>query len=346
MAAITSALIGIALGLTQDRTRTYEDRSTDLILTYPESWKMEKQRYATVFQFPVQNENVIVRILKTDQRYPAEHWQSSVKMVEETNGNEVLEQWTEDLLGVPLLMTRYREQRGAVRSIVLVGLLYAKTPEKMSFRVIAPETVAQEAEQVWRNVLVSARTVSGKLPEREEPGSAAPVEVVPPGRERPTKSVTIGGNSAAEAGSAYKGPVRVTADADRGLFAYLPEGFTLDGTKLKPADGSWTLEMAYGVGDLESSKAGWLRQCSMGRTPLTTVERRHEPKPKVGAAGFTLMEMVRTGRVEETPSVQLVVLGWSGGLAYTAEFRGSADQWKTHEAAIRDVLGKFSVSSS
>ncbi len=345
MAAITTALIGIALGLSQERTKSYEDKSTDLILNYPASWKMDRQRYATVFEFPVNNERVVVRLLKTDQRYPAEHWQSSVKMIEETNGNEVLAQWTEDLLGVPLLMTRYREQKGAVRSIILVGLLYAKTPEKMSFRVIAPEPVAEQAEKTWRDVLLSARTVSGNLPEREVPGSADPVEVVPPTKERPTKSVKIEMNPAGTK-PAYRGPVRVNADVDRGLFAYLPEGVSLENGVLKPAVGDWSLQLAFAVGDLESTKTGWLRQCAVGRSNFTKIEKRTEPKPTLSEAGFLLTPMIRTGLVGEVDSVQYVVLGWSGGIAFTAEFRGTSEQWRDQQEAIRGVLSKVAVASS
>lgn len=348
MGLTTTVLASILLGMGQEgeKTKTFKDPATDLIFDYPQSWGMKTDKYATTFTFTVKNQSVLVRLLRTDQRYPAGHWQSSVKMVEETNKNEVLKQWEEELLGVPLLLTRYREQKGAVRSIVLVGLLYARTAEKMSFRLISPEPVADEAEAVWRNVLMSTRTVSGKLPEKEDITATIPVttEEVKP-ETRPTKSFTLTAKSKADQ-KFFKGPVRITLDDQAGIYGYLPEGWKFENGTAKSDSAPFNLVLSSGVNDVDSAKKVWLVKCGQKMSELDSVGKRTEPPMKVSEAGFELRYMIRSGTKDGIEKAQVVVLGWSAGLYFIAEFDGSAEDWAKNRGAIEKVIGQISVSSS
>lgn len=329
----------------QEKTKNYEMKEADLALSYPASWKLSHTKYADIFEFPIKGQTVLVRMLHTDQRSTADEWQSAVKMIEETNGNSVQKQWEEELLGVPLLMTRYLEQKGAVRSIVLVGLLYSKTPEKASFRVIAPEPVAEDAEAEWRKVLVTARTVSGKLPTKEQPGTAPPAQIEDPVKEKPGRTVIIGPVSRVPK-EPFKGPARFTANADRGLYAYLPEGWSMDKGKISNADGFADLKVTFSLGDFDAAKTAWLKDCGAMMSEMKTINERLEPPTKMSLAGFTLTEMTRTGTNDKGPYVQNVILGWSGGLSWTLTYSGSAEEWAKVKDKVHFLADRLSVASS
>lgn len=351
MPLLTTLALCLALGTPQDtpkpeKTKTYKEAEADLLFDYPASWQLRKDKYASIFEFSVNNQQVQIRILKTAGRYPASHWQESVKMVEETKGSEVLQQWEEDLLGVPLLMSKFREQSGAQKSIVLVGMLYTKTVQKVSFRVISPESVAEEAEKAWRGALVTIRTVSGDLPVKEDPSSTAPVpttEVKP--ATGPTKTVVIKAKNGRE-GKVFQGPVRAEADKDRGLYAYLPEGWQLSDGILKGGAGMPSFKFSVGISELDASKREWLIRAGKLMSDLDSVSNRDEPPVKQSSAGFDLYTMVRVGKKADQEVVQILTLGWAGGLYWIAEQQIQKDMWMSRSKDVMSTFDKISVASS
>lgn len=158
--------------------KLFQSPALDLQFTYPDVWKVQKTRVGFVFTIPVQGDpkGATVEVIEASFRDAREKWQEAQLKVNENMRRAVDRQWQEEILGVPLLLTKisYTQQGTAVTS--LVGLLYSATPSKLQFRLTAPTVSYDEMEMGWRNVLLNLRTISGTMPAVEDPSKPAPPE--------------------------------------------------------------------------------------------------------------------------------------------------------------------------
>lgn len=156
-------------------TKAYRDDVLGLIIRHPVAWSVKKRKYDTLFEFVLEDgSKASVQLFRTNFRQKATRWQELQKQVSEQMGRRVSRQWVEQILGVPLLLTRIEYTKQEIDRIVLVGLLYTATSQKMNFRVDSPAGGAAEAEKAWRASLMSLRTTNGELPIPEDPTKPLP----------------------------------------------------------------------------------------------------------------------------------------------------------------------------
>lgn len=149
-------------------TATFSNPQLNFTFTHPKAWSVATNKKSVskiVVPIPDSQEKATIEVYAAAFQLEPERWLALQRTLAETKNDEIVRQWTEDLLGVPLLLT----QTKSLDTEVLQGLLYSATERKFLFRLEAPASVFPQALAEWRSVWPSFRTVDGSLPTKEDP---------------------------------------------------------------------------------------------------------------------------------------------------------------------------------
>lgn len=331
-------LLAALLTFQANDVKVYENKPTDLKFNYPAEWKLKKDRLYDEFTFQIDGKAVSVQVMVTEMNYPKDHWQEVNKEVNQNNNREVLRQWEEELLGVPLLLIRVRDSHKAEPQIIVTGLLYGARQQKMLFRLYAPEGIAPQAESTWTNVLLSANTVSGILPGEANPTGTTQVpvntnqdvkvSVITPPTSKPEKPI--------------RGDGKVKIDESSGLMMFFPTAWSYkDGELSRPET---KVKVTYGIGDDRAARSAWLKVCGTALGRISKVNSRTESELKFTRAGFNGSVLNRTGSAGDLEERQWIVYGWSGGYYYTLEWIGSQLEFDKVKDALAELYQLSAVA--
>lgn len=110
-----------------------------------------------------------------------EKWQQIQADANRNLKRDVERQWQQEILGVPLLLTRIAfVQDGAAKSAI-TGLLYNAAPYKLLFRLTGPTASFDSAQYEFTKAMETLRTTNDTLPTAQEPGKVIPPPPPPPG---------------------------------------------------------------------------------------------------------------------------------------------------------------------
>ncbi|MCW5937950.1 MAG: hypothetical protein KIT11_11665 [Fimbriimonadaceae bacterium] len=334
------ALIAAVLLSAQEapQKQVYSDPKLGLSLEMPADWTMRKERVGTTIEIPLANNGkATAQIYNAVFRQTAEEWQSVQKEVSEAMGRTVENQWQEEFLGVPMLFTRLRYAEEGARVSTLVGLLYSRTPEKFQFRMTAPVEQAPEAEQKWRDALLTLRTISGQLPEGEDPSQP----VIAP---QPKKNTIVLKPADAGKGDGYVGPVRArVGEASDPYDIFLPEGWQLasDGTLTHPSLRGRIMLTARGGTAIEALRA-LTADASGSLKEYDQVRLRKDAAPKYNRAGAEVATVWRYGTKDGAPLNVLHAIGFNDLAFWLLTYRSVDDATlKADTELVNDLLAKL-----
>jgi hypothetical protein len=242
-----------------------------------------------------------------------------------------------------MLLTRIYYSQKDVPMATLVGLLYGAVPKKMNFRLTAPASGFEQAEQEWRTALQSLRTTSGKLPDAEDPSKPPPDPVLqpttpknqavlkPPAQEKPTRKVRGRAKLSARAAGrdvvfTYPGGWTATPDGDGFIF-------TRGGFK-----GRLRLEV---LGTLDSPPAARALSALTGNSlgEFSKVTLRDEPRPSYNKAGAMVTWVRREGLNVDQPLIIQQAVGDCGDYYWLIDYRSDDPRSARRErGAIQDLL--------
>lgn len=350
MIAMGTLVLALWASGQEAQTATFEVARPALSFTHPASWTVEKDRFRTRILLPLaDNTTGVAEIFESNFRQDADNWQNTQVSINNAMFREVERQWTEEILGVPLLMTRiaYTENREAKKT--LVGLLFTATDQKFHFRLTAPAAVYDQAENAWREAMLTLRTKSGELPMAEyahrPPEEAEPKPEEPkPRAERPRRILTMTAKPLAP-GEFRKAAEREVAEFEgKPAALYLPRGWDLEGTSLmhKGFQGTLTVGAISGSPD---DAAAWLAERARTSLPeFAAVDLREEPMPQVVRSGAILLSVQRKGRSSEGELTLLHAVGAFGDRTWTLEYRAKSQKdAKRDEARLRDLMNLLGV---
>jgi len=342
----TTAILPWVILATQAETRNYRDDKLGLIFQYPREWTLRKERLYSVLEWTTTSgAKVRVQIMNSNFRAPKEDWQRVQKDVNVTNKREVLRQWEEELLGVPILLTSAQYSEGAGPERLLIGLLYSKTPEKFMFRLTAPADAAEEAEKQWRNAILTLRTTSGTLPTIEDPDS--PTDPVKP-PSKPEKVITLKPTDGKPA-KIIKAPLvtKVTA-IGQSVNVFTPEGWTI-----KEQDSQFvmthpqvkgTVIMEIGNITEAAARTYLLTSSSKSLSRFESVASRHETNGAYNQAGFWICQVWRVGKAAGGDLVVSQSIGTGAGIYWlvTHDTKGEAD-FKADGELLKNLYHSMSL---
>jgi hypothetical protein len=294
------------LGVAQGETQTYRNDALRLSLTYPSGWKLAAKKDDARFSIPLTSTQgeATFEVFAVRYGHEPEVWQLVQLQADRQLKRETLKQWQEEILGVPLLLTKSQDTSGPGQRVMLAGLIYSATPFKLNFRLTAPAAGYEEAEFALRKVLESLRTTDGSLPEREDPakpsGSKGAGGASGDRPSKPPKVVVLGPAPGDRA--PRKGEKSVTAKtAGRTLTLRFPEGWKAeakaDATFALTAEavpGAVTVTLSATIDSMPPGRAYTVAMMETLKS-FEAVSEREEALPKFNAAGDKLVYVWREG---------------------------------------------------
>jgi hypothetical protein len=152
-----------------------------------------------------------------------EKWQQIQADANRNQKREVERQWQQEILGVPLLLTRIAYTKDGTATTTLTGLLYNAAAYKLLFRLSGPTATFDNAQYEFTQAMETLRTTDDSLPKAQEPDKpVAP----PPGAATPDQKHTLFEKPKAKPKVA---PVALNvAVGERKMLLRVPEGWTLE----------------------------------------------------------------------------------------------------------------------
>lgn len=329
----------------QSDEKTFTDTELGLSFTHPKSWQVARDRSkAWKINIPLEGgAKGTLEIFAVSFREPADRWQEYQALANQNLKRTVDRQWQEEILGVPMLLTRIYYSQKDVPMATLVGLLYGAVPKKMNFRLTAPASGFEQAEQEWRTALQSLRTISGKLPDTEDPTKPPPDPVLqpttpknqavlkPPSQEKPTRKVRGRNKLATKAAGrdvvfTFPGGWTATTDGD---------GFLLTRNGFK---GRLRLEV---LGTLDSPPANRALSAITAEAlgEFSKVTLRDEPRPSYNKAGAMVTWVRREGFNVDKPLFIHQAAGECGDYYWLIDYRSDDPRIARRErGAIEELL--------
>jgi len=140
-----------------------------LAMSYPKTWQVSPIKKTNDYKvlLPVEGSSQRAELEIYNVGFDAERdiWQLAQKGINNRMKRDIMRQWEEELLGVPLLLTKvsYTDKEGP--KIQLTGLMYSRTPKKLMFKLTASPDDFDKAEYAWRETMQTFRTGMALKPE-------------------------------------------------------------------------------------------------------------------------------------------------------------------------------------
>jgi hypothetical protein len=365
--AILAAAIGISQGaaVTPPADVTYRNEWIGVSISHPPTWKVVEKKSDAWITIPLKEGTSHAGMSFVAATFGAEPdiWQKSQEHANGQLGFEVLRQWKEEILGVPLLLTKIRSGPGKLTSaikavpelpsdqplVTLIGLVYSRTPRKLLFRLSAPENAYDEAEFVLRKALESLRTLDGSIPQPEDPSKpetaptiekpvAAPVKMpigMVPGSEKP-KFVRAA-------------KVHEVAISGKKVGLYFPEGWTLETAEngamtLKSADPAIALAVTVSSTlDSDPAVRALIKASAESLKDFEKVVKREENYPKENRAGNTYIRIWRSGEGKSGKVWSFEGVGGTNDFYFLVKNKGVGDLDASMRKAVEALLDQMSV---
>jgi hypothetical protein len=346
------ALLSGSSAYAQKTSPMFAVPNTGLEFKVPTSWKQttskKETRRETKFEIPLPNAGgtATLHVFSIEFRAEVERWNQAQRDIAGELHQEILEQRQEELLSVPLLLSKARTEGG----VVLTGLVYTQAKYKLLFRLESSAAGAAEAEDQWRQAFLSLRTISGVAPAPDDPRKDITSKTAAFGVRPPpvTEIGSIGKKSI------YKGPVvLLTKAALREVtvrfpkdWAFTPDGkdgYNLTGPQGADAVPAGLHLTVYSTLDSDPPVSAILKLSAASLDLFTKVASRDEKDGKKNAAGSLLTKVWRVGS-NATGPLQTLEAAVAGGDFYVivqAKFVGGLK--KAQQLAIDELLDKMSV---
>lgn len=346
MLKVKCLVIGVILGLQGAQLKSYVSPDLDLGFKYPSKWQLTTKKGDAKFTIPIKTNTATLEVFRSTFRGTSEEWQAIQDNVNKSLHRTVEKQWQEEILGVPLLLTKIRFQQGAEEIETLTGLLYSARAKKLLFRLTSPAQTFDEAEEAFRSALVTLQTTSGELPKTDDPDVPLPT-----GTEKPVP--------------VKKPPVVISANAGKGKFRLaaqkvstkaggavvewrLPQGFRVqpEGLEFVVKHDRLRGQLTVSVNsELDSPKPDAALVAASGESlkQFQAVALREEPAPRVNEAGSTISFVRRKGTTDLGEFVIWQAVGAKASYYWLLNYRGTISDFQKDRSLIEDLLNTMSV---
>ncbi len=299
-----------------------------LAITHPKAWQISqvKKSQDVKVLMPIEgsSQRAVLELYNISFNSEKEIWQLGQKAINDRMKRELMRQWEEEFLGVPMLLTKvsYVDKEGP--QILLTGLLYSRTAKKLMFRLSASPDDFDKAEFAWRETMNTIRTGRPLRPEdpTQKPDPKAPVRT-----ELPAPAI-VKANSLDPETKIVKPPVAIeTTISNRKVELRIPGEWAgkveEDGTvTLTNPDvtGSVKLHLASSL-DSDPPGRALLKASSKTLGDFQKVSKRDELTPEKNRAGASLSSVWRTGTTAQGDLYTCDAVVFNGDFYFIAQFR-------------------------
>lgn len=327
----------------------FDHLETGFQLTVPREWKMTKTKNYHRFTIPITgtDRSATLDIFGVVFTGDIPTWQAVQTNSAKQNKRELVRQWQEEILTVPMLMsrTKWELKNGVVRSTE-AGLIYADTRRKFLWLAEMNEQDFDAVSLQVRNVLQTIATEDGKLPKAFDPTTPRSEDLRKP--DRPEKRTTwkqpdpgekapVKGDKMFET-TAGNIPVILryagdwTLKTEDGVVTATHSGVT-GGVKLR----------AYNAAENDPPGRMLLKQSGQALSLFDKVLKREEYGPERSTSGGQIMSIWRAGTAKEGAFHAFDVVGATGDYFWLLGWTSSDAKTALSQ---RDLVAKFAQSLS
>ncbi len=368
MAATAAGSVSTGQEPAATATQTYTNTFIGISFSHPATWKIEAKKNDVWITIPIREGGGVAALNLVPASFNAETeiWQKSQEHINNQMGLEMVRQWQEEILGVPLLMTKVRSSPGKLASAIkavpglpsdqslftLVGLVYSATPRKLLFRLSATEGLFDDAEFALRQVLQSLRTADGRLPTPEDP-KRTPEPAAPAGRrpEAPPKMTTIGPKTVNPASIPYKRAPKVheALPARRKVGFYYPEGWSVEAAENGPLTfkhlaSGFSLKLSiHSTLDSDPPVRALIKAAAESLKQFESVDGRDETAAAKNQAGAYIARIWRTGKSKDGAIISFEAVGGTSDFYCLMTWQGTGALDPELKKRVQEMLEQISV---
>ncbi len=311
-------MLMVVAGAQADDLVRFDHLDTGFQLQIPRAWKGTKTRDSQRYTFTITGteRTATFEIYGVTFSNDIPTWQAVQTNAAKQLKRGVVRQWQEEILTVPMLMTRTSwEEKNGIGHTADSGLIYAATRRKFLWRLTAQSADFDAASTQARAVLQSIRTEDGRLPKAFDPTVPVSEDLRRPDRAEkrttwklpdPGKKEPVKGDRQVET---VAGNIPVVL-AYSGEWKFETEGNGLVVTHPK-VTGKITLR-AYSTLETEPPGRMLLKQSGQSLGEFSKVNKREEHGPVRSLSGGQIMMIWREGTSTSGPLFTFDAVGATG----------------------------------
>lgn len=180
MAFLAWFALSVGQGKEAPKVALFSDGLLNLQFERPVSWKQgppvlkkgqKPARDTIYFTIPIKDSKEVayLELVRTSFSGAVDTWQTVQSGAFNQTKREVVRQWQQDILGVPMLFTKGVGIDASVPRTYLAGLMYVRGPYKMLVKVNAPTVQFDLINTEIFSAFESMRTIDGTALEAEDP---------------------------------------------------------------------------------------------------------------------------------------------------------------------------------
>jgi len=298
--AISIIITASLLGLTQDNNLV-QNWELGLQYSLPKEWKSTTKKGISTYIIPIEGGTAKVDLSAAMFHSEMSQWEL-IQSTMATQMKRTLEnQWREEMLSVPLLLTKTNYSLKDQPTTALSGLLYSATPRKLLFNLVCDSNLYPAAESKWREVLLTFRTIDGKMPTSEDPNRKVDPAEFKNSNPKANRVVKLDPGRTKQ--KAYvKAPQAVEIEtAGRMAILCFPKEWTAEtlpnsqAVLKHPSIEDPVMIQAYSTLDSPTLERTLLSVAAGSLDEFTKVLKREETRPSTNAAGASVRQIWRFG---------------------------------------------------
>jgi len=353
IALLLAAICG--LSFSQDvPTATFTEPFAGFQFNYPKTWTItktkKKESWRSVFSIPLEgtSDKAQLEVDRTEFHATTDLWQTIQLRANEQLHRQVVRQWSQEVLGVPMLFSRIDYNDRGTPTSAVVGLFYTRTNEKLLLRLTSPTASFDKVFYEFNRILETMRQTDGKLPQEDDPSVEFTVEkkmekapvtphVIDAAKTTPTSKV--------------KPPVvvdlvvslkKVNLRMPLGWSSAKVKGNTLDLTESTLSEPLHV--QLFSVLDSDPAMTALTKLSASFLDQFKTVTTREDTNPVANKAGCTVASVWRIGKGDQGDIVACEAMGSMGDYYFLLTYRHTnRASYKTDRKAIDLLLKQVSI---
>jgi len=338
---------------------TFNDPRLGLLFDHPPTWLEVKNKKGhaasksekgiTVMSLPTTGSTTgaTLEIFHAKFASTPEIWQTVQLRSNEQLHRKVERQWQQDILGVPLLLTRISYTDKTVPVTAVTGLLYTRTHDKLLFRLLGPTSDFDNVQYAFTTAMQTLRTVDGKMPVEEDPDH--PLPAAKKSDPLPSARVPIGTDAKPKKAVIAVNVAKVVVSTKNLAFHY-PDGWTVvsnTGTTIILKSDEATAPVTFTLSsslDSDTASSTLLNATVQDLGLFDTVSLRLDSPTLENQAGCTISRVWRIGKDAKGVLYTLDASGQQGDYYFIASFKGTSKSDSDDDRkAIQDLLNAVSI---
>ncbi len=321
-------------------------QGTGFAFLRPKVWKMEKTKREQSLFIPTTkgHPDAVMHFFPIAYRLPSADFQQTQVVAAPDLKRSIERQWQEDIIGIPLLLTKTTGlNKQGKPDVALTGLLYSATVNKMLFRLTCNAEDFDVADAAWREAFQSLRTTDG-LPVGAEDPNHKPTKAELEAKPAAPLPVTMLGSGPKHV-KYTKGPVSVSAKSGgKNAVIRLPAGWVAK----SQSDGSWLLTAPgetipvnmtlASTLDSDPPKSAMFKMGAASLDGFTSETDLSENDDLTNRAGGVVTSMWRTGKTAKGVRTTCDATIVSGDLYLLLHFSSDLASVDAQRGAVTNLL--------